>query len=385
VSRPRIGLVNLRATDEALGAQIRSAVDRVARSDQLILGTEVAAFENSLAGHCGTREAVAVACGTDALLLSLLASGIVPGDVVVTTPFSFISTAEAIVRAGAVPRFVDVDANTLCLCPAALSRYLQRCGPHLRDPDSGGRVRLILPVHLFGRVADLDALCALAREASIGIVHDAAQAVGARWPGGSIAEDGPACLSFYPTKNLGAWGDGGAVLSDDSALATRLRSLRVHGAGPTGTYEQLGLNSRLDAIQAAVLAVKLGHLPAADERRKRNAERYRAALSDSCFERRIMAPPALEQGDRCHLFTVRVKGGQRAALEAQLDEAGISSGVYYRKLLFDHPAIAALSPAQSAACPQARAACDEVLSLPVHEHLSDEEIDRVIETLRCWL
>ena len=384
MSQARIGLVDLRADDEARGGLIREAIDRVARSGKLILGSEVASFERSLAAHCGASQAIGVASGTDALLMSLLACGVAPGDVVVTTPFSFISTAEAIVRAGATPRFVDVDPETLCLCPAAVARYLECCGPGLRDPHTGGSVKLILPVHLYGRVSDLGRLGPLANDASIAMVHDAAQAVGARWRQDGLAQTGPACLSFYPTKNLGGWGDGGAVLSNDAELTTRLRGLRVHGMGPDGDYQQLGLNSRLDAIQAAVLAVKLKHLPETDDKRRRNAEHYQTALSSSCFSGRIVPPPRLEEGDRCHLFTVRVLDAGRGRLRAQLEEAGIASGVYYPTLLFDHPAIAAVSPSSSADCRHARAACNEVLSLPVHEHLDDRAIDRVMSELQRW-
>ncbi len=385
----RIGLVDLQALDRELGPELRAAVDRVARSGSFVLGEAVASFERALARHCGVAHAVGVASGTDALALALLAAGVAPGDRVITTPLSFIATAEAILRVGATPLFVDVDEEGLCLSPTAVETVLARCQRDgqgkLVDPVSGALVGAIVPVHLYGRVADLSALASLAREAGLPLIEDAAQAVGAQVDGRPLGQDGAACLSFFPTKNLGAWGDGGAVLSNDEALAERVRALRVHGASGPGTFGQLGFNSRLDAIQAAVLEVKLGHLDEWNEGRRSNAERYGQCLTEAGLSPWVAAPPALRDGDLCHLYTVQVLGGSggqpRAALQAHLAEAGIGSAVYYPKLLCDQPAIAARTTAPPPGLPVARAATRRVLSLPVHERLAAGSVERVVEAM----
>ncbi|RLB56621.1 MAG: hypothetical protein DRI90_18545 [Deltaproteobacteria bacterium] len=386
----RIELVDLQAQDRKLGPALRAVVDRVARSGVFVLGKTVASFEQALASFCGVEHAVGVASGTDALAMALIAAGVEAGDVVITTPLSFIATAEAILRVGACPHFVDVDEPLLCLSPQAVARYLGRCRRDghdgLRDPDSGGRVGAILPVHLYGRAADVASLGALAREARIPLVHDAAQAIGGRSEGMAFGRDGLACLSFFPTKNLGAWGDGGAVLTDDGALADRIRVLRVHGATAPGCYRELGFNSRLDAIQAAVLEVKLGHLEDLASRRRRNAARYGQLIEEGTLSPWIVAPPPLRDGDVGHLYTVRVLSGQRAAVQAHLSAAGIGSAVYYPALLCDQPAIAerrvpSLEPRAPEALPVARAATDSVLSLPVHESLPAGSVEQVVEAL----
>ncbi|MBW2452871.1 MAG: DegT/DnrJ/EryC1/StrS family aminotransferase [Deltaproteobacteria bacterium] len=385
----RIDLVDLQALDRELGPELRAAVDRVARSGSFILGQTVASFERALASHCGVPHAVGVASGTDALALALMAAGVEPGDRVITTPLSFIATAEAILRVGAAAHFVDVDEERLCLSAAAVERVLARCQRdrhgRLVEPVSGDRMGAILPVHLYGRVADVPALASLAREAGLPLIEDAAQAIGARVDGRALGQDGAACLSFFPTKNLGGWGDGGAVLTADGTLAEQVRALRVHGASGPGTYAELGFNSRLDAIQAAVLEVKLGHLDGWSERRRGNAERYGQCLAEAELSPWVAAPPALRDGDLCHLYTVQVRGDsggeQRAALQAHLAAAGIGSAVYYPQLLCDQPAIAARLTAPPDALPVARAATGRLLSLPVHESLAEGSVERVVEAM----
>jgi dTDP-4-amino-4,6-dideoxygalactose transaminase len=256
-------------------------------------------------------------------------------------------------------------------------------------------VGAILPVHLYGRLADLDGLATLAREARLPLIEDAAQAVGARPAGSAVGQQGAACLSFFPTKNLGGWGDGGAVVTNDAQLAKRVVSLRAHGVREPGTYGEIGFNSRLDAIQAAVLEVKLGQLARLNDRRRRNAAQYGRRLAAAGLSPWIAPPPPLRDGDVCHLYTVRIDGTSvpvqdppqdlRAALQAHLDAAGIGSAVYYPRLLCDQPAIAPRSTAAPEGLAVARAAAAQVLSLPVHESLPAGSIDRVVAALASFV
>ena len=351
--------------DRELGPALRRAIDRVASSGQFILSDAVRSFERALADHHGVAYAVGVGCGSDALLLALRAVGVGPGDVVITSPLSFIATAEAIVRAGARVRFVDVNDHGL-LDATAVRAVCE---------DAGHEVAAVLPVHLYGRTCDGVAAVARGRP----IVHDAAQAVGARVEGAALGSGGPACLSFFPSKNLGAWGDGGAVLTDDASLADRIRADRVHGR-LDGSFDRLGLNSRLDAIQAAVLAVKLEHLGEHDARRREVVARYRdglAGLDD------LGLPPPLRDGDTPHLFTVRV-ASDRGALVDHLARHGIESRVYYPRLLPDEPAIAP-HVVGDVTLPTARRLSQQVLSLPLHPFLTDDDIDRVVAAVRSGL
>jgi len=388
-------MVDLRARHRELGPELRAAVERVAASGSFILGPTVASFERALARHCGVPHAVGVASGTDALALALIAGGVEPGDRVITTPLSFIATAEAIVRVGASPLFVDVEEAGLCLSAAAVAGVLSACRRDRRgrlvDPETGARVGAILPVHLYGRVADLDGLAAIATEAGLPLIEDAAQAIGARLGAQRLGAHGAACLSFFPTKNLGGWGDGGAVLTADEVLADRIRALRVHGVREPGVHGELGFNSRLDAIQAAVLQVQFARLDELDQRRRRNAARYSALLAAARLSDWIAPPPELRPGDVCHLYTVmlRARGSGdeagpaalRAALRAHLDREGIGSAVYYPALLCDQPAIAASVNRPVGPLPVARAATHQVLSLPVHETLAAGAIERVVAAL----
>jgi dTDP-4-amino-4,6-dideoxygalactose transaminase len=365
----RIELVDLEAVDRHMGAALRAAVDRVASSGRFILGEPVASFETALAKYCGVRHAVGVASGSDALVLALRAVGVRAGEVVVTTPLSFIATSEAIMRVGAVPCFLDVD-ESLCLSPAALSEYISGCRSArdgLRDPDTGTRVSTVLPVHLYGRACAQE-LETIASSAGLSVLYDAAQSIGP-------AQRQPACLSFHPTKNLGAWGDGGAVLCNDDAFAEHVRSLRVHGLDSAGRYAKVGMNSRLDALQAVVLETKLALLDEMQSRRANNARFLREALIDVPG---LVPPPSPSEGDVCHLFTVRCE--HRDELQQRLDAEGIGSRVYYRRLLSSEPAV---TPAlRGGPLDQANKAANEVLSLPVHPFLTEDDLARIAATVR---
>lgn len=345
--------------------ELAAAAARLIRSGRYILGPEVEAFERELAEACGVAHAVGVSSGTDALLAMLAAAGVGPGDEVVTSPFSFFATAGAIVRAGARPVFADIDPLTLNLDPAAA---IAKLGP---------RTKAVLAVHIFGRclpTAALESACAVR---GIALLEDAAQAIGA------IAADGRrvgarttgAALSFFPTKNLGGLGDGGAVLTDDGAFAGAIRRLRVHGADRKNHHVDVGGNFRLDALQAALLRVKLPRLPAWTDARRRAAARYRAGLRDT-----TLGLPSDEPGCVWNQFVVRVPQG-RDQLIAALARAGIATEIYYPTALHRQPALAGLGYAPGE-LPVAERACQEVLALPLYPSLNDAAIDRVVKAIR---
>lgn len=348
----------------ALQATIWPRVAQVLAAGRFILGPEVRAFEEEMGSYLGGVHAVGCASGTDALVLSLRALGIGQGDgdEVIVPAFTFAATAEAVVAAGARPVFADIDRHTFTLDAASAAAAV------------GPRTRAVVPVHLYGQCAPMDALWELAERHGLSIVEDAAQAAGARWgarPAGALGH--AAAFSFFPTKNLGAPGDGGLVTTPDARVAERLRQLRVHGSPRRDRHETVGYNSRLDELHAAVLRAKLPHLEAWNERRRAHAGRYRAALRS----RRIVAPRELPQAHHVyHQFTVRTP--EREQLVARLREAGVESAVYYPVPLHQQPAYAAWARGP---LPEAERAAREVLSLPVHPWLTGQEVERVAAAL----
>ncbi len=351
--------------DEFLGA-----FEAIVRSGHFVGGPVLDAFEAHLAATCGVRHAVGMSSGTDALLAALMALDIGPGDEVIVPPFTFFATAGCVARTGARPVFADIDPVTMNLDPRRAAAAVT------------SRTRAIIPVHLFGLMADTDAIRSLARQHHLAVIEDAAQAIGARdedRPAGSVGDMG--CFSFYPTKNLSAMGDAGAVVTDDPALAQRLRQLRNHGQ--TGLYEHVlvGGNFRLDAIQAAVLDLKLPHLERWHDARLRVAQRYDQALA-----RTPLILPAAPPGKRhvYHQYTVRVPGEaagggrtMRDRLREHLHAAGIGHGVFYPRPLHLQPCFAQLG-GRVGDCPVAEAAALSVLSLPIYPELSEAAQDEVI-------
>jgi len=352
------------ADHHPIAAELLDAAARVIHSGRYILGPEVEAFEGELAEACGVAHAVGVSSGTDALLAMLAGAGVGPGDEVVTSPFSFFATAGAILRMGARPVFADVDPLTLNLDPAAA---LARLGP---------RTRAVLVVHIFGRRLPTAALEAACQSHGIALLEDAAQAIGAVAPDGRRVGAGTAAaaLSFFPTKNLGGLGDGGAVLTADAAFAARMRRLRVHGADRKNHHLEVGGNFRLDALQAALLRVKLPRLAAWTAARRRAAARYRDGLRDTG-----LGLPPDDPGCVWNQFVVRVPQG-RDRLMAQLARAGVASEVYYPTPLHLQPALRALGQGPGD-LPVAERACTEVLALPLYPSLSDAAIDRVVRAV----
>jgi len=346
-----------------IGDELRAALERVLASGHFILGPEVARFEAAFAGYCGTAAAVGVASGTDALMLALAAAGVGNGDEVITTTLTSGATATAIARTGATPVLVDVDPVTLNLDVTAVEAAI------------GPRTRALLPVHLYGRPAPMARLRSLCLERGLRLIEDCAQAVGATSDAGRAGSVGDlGCFSFYPTKNLGAYGDGGMVVSSAPELINQLRLLRTYGWEPRDFSLTLGFNSRLDELQAALLAVKLEHLEAWNRRRSELAARYGAGLAHV----EGVSAPTPDPGHVWHLYVVRV--AHRDRVRECLTELGVSTGIHYPIPLHRQPAFAEFGEGRS--FPNAEAACVEILSLPMYPQLRDDEVDRVVEAVR---
>lgn len=367
----RVPLVDLHQQHAAVRTEVLEAVHRVIESQTFILGPEVTAFESEVAARLGVSRAIGVACGSDALLLALIAAGVRPGDQVVTTPFSFIATPEAIARAGAIPVFADIEPHRFNIDP---QKALDRLTP---------QTRAILPVHLYGQCAAMEPLMEVARDKNLAVIEDAAQAFDARRMGNVVGTLGDfGCFSFFPSKNLGGWGDGGMVVTRSLAHGERVARLRAHGGAKHYVSEEIGVNSRLDALQAAVLRVKLRHVAAWTEARRTAAAYYRELFAASGLLEMTKPPP--EDPDGFHVynqFTIRCE--RRDALAAYLTAAGIGTAVYYPVPLHLQPCFAGLGY-KAGDFPEAERACREVLSLPVHPFLSRDEQDYVVEKIRSF-
>jgi dTDP-4-amino-4,6-dideoxygalactose transaminase len=355
----RIPFLDLGAQHLRLGDDLRAAAARVLASGKFILGSEVAAFERELAGQLGFAEAVGVSSGTDALTALLMSARIGPGDEVVTTPYSFFATVESIVRLGARPVFADIVLETMNVDVAAA---VALCGV---------KTKAVLVVHLFGRGAPTGPLRDACTAANIPLLEDAAQAIGAPEVGAGWG----AALSFFPSKNLGGFGDGGAVLTNDTALAAQIRGLRNHGAAQKLQHETIGGNFRLDELQAALLRVKLPHLPRWTAERRRLAALYRERLAGLPIE---LPPP--DDGCVWNQFVIRVPAARRDPLRRHLDGRGIASAVYYPLPLHLQPALAFLGH-RPGDFPNAERAADESLALPIFPALTDADVSRVAGAL----
>ena len=353
----KVPLLDLPAQYGTIRTEVRAAIDRVCESQHFILGPEVAALEEELATFCSVRFALGVSSGTDALLMALMALGIGPGDEVITTPYSFFATAGVVARLGARPVFVDIDAATFNLDTAAVSTRVT------------ARTKAILPVHLFGCCIDLDPVLAVAEERGIAVIEDAAQAIGARDSQGRLAGTVGliGCFSFFPSKNLGAFGDGGLVVTKDAELAERLRTLRVHGGKSKYIYQLIGGNFRLDALQAAVLRVKLPYLPAWTAARRSNADRYRRLFREAGLLDHVILPIDVP-GHIYHQFVVRVP--ERDRLQIFLRERGIDSEIYYPLPLHMQECFRDLGYREGD-FPQAEAAARSALALPIYAELTE--------------
>ncbi|MGE3842106.1 MAG: DegT/DnrJ/EryC1/StrS family aminotransferase [Vicinamibacterales bacterium] len=356
MSRAPIPFVDLHLTEDRMA--VTEAINRVVARGWFVLGPEVEAFEREFADACGAAESVGVGTGTDAIALILRAIGIGPGDEVITTPVSAAYTALAVMMVGATPVFADIDPLRLTLDPAAAAAAVT------------SRTRALLPVHLYGQPADMPAFEALASRFGLALVEDCAQAHLATSQGRPVGTIGVAgAYSFYPTKNLGALGDGGAMATNDRQLADRVRRLRNGGQTSRYHHAEFGVNSRLDELQAAILRERLKFLPGWIETRRRLARRYRMPLAAS---KAMTVPPELEPGHVYHLFPVLCP--DRDAFQAHMAADGIQTLIHYPIAIPRQPALGAFEPAS---CPVAERVCSQVCSLPLHPALADEFVDRI--------
>lgn len=363
-----------------IGAELNAAVLQVLASGHYIGGAAVEGLERQLADYIGTTECIACNSGTDALYLALRALKIGAGDQVITTPFTFVATAEVISAVGATPIFVDIEPHSFNLDLAQVQAAIT------------DRTRAIIPVHLFGQPVDMTRLMTIAQTHNLAIVEDCAQATGASWAGQKVGRIGQiGCFSFYPTKNLGACGDGGAITTNDPAIAETIRRLRDHGRRGTYYYEDLGMNSRLDAMQAAILQVKLRHLDTWNEQRRAIAERYQQLLSPIAG---IALPQEPTGGQSVwNQYTIRIlsdrsspssDSGRRDHIRSQLQAKGVSSMVYYPLPLHLQPVYAHLGY-QPGQLPVSEQAAREVLSLPMFPELTAEQQEQVVYSLKDCL
>jgi len=364
-------LVDLKAQYRAIKAEVDAAIQRVMDSQQFILGPEVENFEREVADYCGTRFAIACASGSDAVLLPLMALDAGPEDEVVTTPFTFVATAGSVARLGARPVFVDIDPRTYNIDASKLEAAITP------------KTKAIIPVHLFGMSADMDAITNIANQRGIPVIEDAAQAIGATYAGkpvGSIGLCG--CFSFFPSKNLGGAGDGGMLTTNDETFADRLRVLHLHGGHTKYVYELIGMNSRLDALQAAILRVKLRHLDSWSEGRRRKAARYDELFTKLGLDRHIRLPQIQTNCNHIyHQYVIR--SPRREELKTFLRKCGVPSEIYYPLPLHLQEAFAYLGYKRGD-LPESEAASEQVLALPVFPEMTDDQQNLVVESIAAF-
>jgi dTDP-4-amino-4,6-dideoxygalactose transaminase len=361
-----IPMVDLKVQYEAIKEEIDNAVLGVIRSSHYILGPQGKALEEEIAHYHGVKHAVAVASGTDALHLALLAAGITRGDEVITTPFTFIATAEAISYVGAVPVFVDIDPDSFNIDIAKIA------------PAITGKTKAIIPVHLYGQPADMDGLMALAKKHDLRVIEDCAQSFGAEYHGtktGAIGDLG--CFSFFPSKNLGGYGDGGMVTANDEKVAAHLLSLRNHGSAVRYYHDEIGFNSRLDELQAAIIRAKFKHIDTYNAMRRNNASLYAKYLADSGTR-----TPSEKSGTKhvFHQYTIRVKN--RDAVKQKLDAGGVTSSMIYYPVPLHLQAAYKDLGMKPGSLPVAEQTAREVLSLPLYPELTEEQIKTVADAVK---
>ncbi|HEY6046311.1 MAG TPA: DegT/DnrJ/EryC1/StrS family aminotransferase [Pyrinomonadaceae bacterium] len=366
-SAMKVPLLDLQAQYATIRDEVTVALARVFQSQHFVLGAEVAALEEEIARYSQTKFAIGCASGSDALLLALMSCGVGDGDEVITTPFSFFATASTVTRLGARPIFVDIDEQTYNLDPAQVAHAINE------------RTKAIIPVHLYGQCAELDAINEIANQRGIAVIEDAAQAIGAEDHGrraGSMGAIG--CISFYPSKNLGGAGDGGMLVTNDADHAARLRALRVHGEERKYHHRTIGINSRLDAVQAAVLRVKLAHLEDWTKSRQKNAERYQSLFHEAGLSESIGLPFVRNDARHVyHQFVIRARDGKRDSLREHLRDRGVGTDVYYPLPLHLQECFGYLGY-QENDLPVAETAANETLALPIYPELTPAQQEYVV-------
>lgn len=364
----RVPLLDLKAQYKGIRAEILETIDRVCESQYFILGPEVAGLEEEVARYCQVSHAVGMSSGTDALLAAMMAIDLKPGDEVITTPYSFFATAGVVARLGARTIFVDIQPDSFNIDSTAVAEKITP------------RTRAILPVHLFGRCADMDPLLEAAQPRGIALIEDAAQAIGARdvrgRQAGSVGAMG--CFSFFPSKNLGAFGDGGMVVTQDAGLAEKLRVLRVHGSKPKYYHQTVGGNFRLDALQAAVLRVKLKYLEGWTAARRRNADRYRALFEGSGLVSDVTLPRDVA-GHIYNQFVIRVP--DRDGLRSHLKEDGVETEIYYPVPLHLQECFRDLGY-RKGDFPESESAANTSLALPIYPELTADQQEYVVQSIK---
>lgn len=364
-----IPLLDLKTQYQAIRSEILAAIETTCDEQGFIMGPRVVALEQAIATYVGSRAAVGVASGSDALLLSLMALGVKAGDEVITVPFTFFATAGAISRLGAKPVFVDIRPDTFNMDPGLIERAFT------------ARTKAVIPVHLFGQCAEMETIMEVSRRHKVGVIEDAAQAIGAarRQVRAGVLGD-LACFSFFPSKNLGGFGDGGMVTTNDQSLAEAIAMLRVHGSRVRYVHEAIGINSRLDALQAAVLAVKLKYLDQWAEGRRRNADKYAALFAETKLLDQVTLPKV--QAENTHVFnqyTIRVVA-KRDELRAHLKSKGVGTEVYYPLPMHLQNCYRDLGY-QKGNFPHCERAAEEVLSLPIYAELTEDQLNYVVRSI----
>jgi dTDP-4-amino-4,6-dideoxygalactose transaminase len=385
----KVPLLDLKPQYRALKAELDAAILRVSESQHFILGPEVKALEAAIAAYSGCKFGIGLSSGTDALLIALMALDIAAGDEVITSPYTFFATAGTIARVGARPVFVDIEPGTFNIAPRAIADFIAKhCETKngaLVNRATGGRIRALMPVHLYGQVADMDPIMEIAAKHGLAVIEDAAQAIGAedakRRRACSVGHIG--CLSFFPTKNLGAFGDAGACVTNDPVLAAKMMKLRVHGMEPKYFHELIGGNFRLDEIQAAVLNVKLPHLDSWSAGRERNAAFYDAAFKKAGLGANVITPPAAPAGAR-HIYNQYcIRAVNRDELRKHLGEQGVGAEIYYPLALHMQQCFAYLGH-EPEDFPESLRATKETLALPIYPELAESQLQYVVDTIAAF-
>lgn len=380
-----VPLLDLKAQYAAIREPVRQAIDEVCDSQWFVMGPKVKELEERLAEYCQCKHAIGVSSGTDALLVALMALDIGPGDAVITTPYTFFATGGVVARLGARPIFCDIDPETYNLDPAAVREMIateceEKNGSLVHRP-TGDRIRVLMPVHLFGQTVDMPAFMDLAERYNLKVVEDAAQSIGSEYgDGGRAGSRGDiGCFSFFPSKNLGAFGDGGLCTTNDDALAERIRIMRVHGGKPKYYHAVVGGNFRLDALQSAVLLVKLRHLDDWTTGRQKNAAWYDKEFASSQFDGKVSTPRTLT--GRRHIYNQYVlRVSERDALREHLKDREIGTEIYYPVPLHLQQCFASLGYSEGD-CPHSEAAAAETIAIPVYPELTPEQLEHVVATI----